>query len=127
MLIEGIVKAVRKDSKAIQVDGSWYSSFNPVDCHKNDLVKVEYVINGDFKNIKSLEILEAKSNVNQEKVNSSSPSPDAMTKADWEAKDRRYYRTQAMISASNFLQGREGMTLNDLQELAEFIENWVMR
>ena len=56
---KGIVKSVRKDRKGVQLeDENWYSQFSEVDCNKGDLVTIDYKINGHFKNISKLIILE---------------------------------------------------------------------
>jgi len=58
--IEGVVTAVRKDRKGFQLDKEgWYSGFTMVNVNWGDKVVVEYVINGNFNNIESVEILDA--------------------------------------------------------------------
>ena len=49
----GVVEAVRKDSKGLMIAGSWYSSFNAFSgIMKSDVVSFSFVEKGQWKNIK---------------------------------------------------------------------------
>ena len=57
IIIEDNIEVVRKDRKAVEVMGAWYNSFKPLseDFTRGDLVKIKYVENKGFRNIKSIE------------------------------------------------------------------------
>ena len=56
--IIGEVQNLKKDFKAIQISGEWYSSFKPLtDVQKGQTVKILYLENKGFKNIKTIEII----------------------------------------------------------------------
>lgn len=56
--ITGAVTSVRKDRKGFKLDdGNWYSSFAPVKAEKGDQVKIEFVINGNYRNLKNVEVV----------------------------------------------------------------------
>lgn len=60
---EGKVKCMKKDRKGFQLeDGMWYSGFDVLTAKKGDNVKVGYKINGNFRNISSLDVLNGESN-----------------------------------------------------------------
>ena len=49
----GVVEAVRKDSKGLMIAGTWYSSFNAFsDIMKSDVVSFNFTEKGQWKNIK---------------------------------------------------------------------------
>lgn len=53
------IQNVRKDGKAIQIRDNWYNFFKPrLDIKKGMKVKLSYVENKGFNNIKTIEILE---------------------------------------------------------------------
>ena len=52
---KGIVKSIKKDGKGLQLtDGNWYSGFAQLECSKGDEVEITYVVNGQWKNIKTI-------------------------------------------------------------------------
>jgi hypothetical protein len=54
----GEIENIKKDFKAIQIEGVWYSSFKPItDLQKGQTVKLVYTENKGFKNIKTYEII----------------------------------------------------------------------
>ena len=57
---QGEIQAIRKDFKAFEIENSWYNVFDNSlkDFKKGDNVKVEYVENKQFKNIKSIKLIE---------------------------------------------------------------------
>ena len=65
---DGVVKAVRKDKKGVQLDsGDWFSHFlQQVNCNKGDKVKIEYTENESngrvFKNWNKITVLESSNN-----------------------------------------------------------------
>ncbi len=125
MVIEGVVKAHLKNGKGFQLDnGYWFSQFHALNeklPQKGDKVKVEYVINGDFKNIVTLEII-GKSNKPQttETVSPTLPSQSS-------DREKLIIRQSSIKAAAIFLQNKDAMTVNDLTDLAELIEEWVWR
>ena len=49
----GVIEAVRKDSKGLMVAGTWYSSYNGFnDISKGDVVSFNFDVKGQWKNIK---------------------------------------------------------------------------
>lgn len=49
----GVVEAVRKDNKALNIGGNWYSSYEGFSgISKNDVVSFEFTVKGQWKNIK---------------------------------------------------------------------------
>jgi hypothetical protein len=57
---QGEIQAIRKDFKAFEIENSWYNVFDNSlkDFKKGDNVKIEYVENKQFKNIKSIKLIE---------------------------------------------------------------------
>jgi len=55
--IGGVVKALRKDQKGLLLDDdNWYSGFHSLTCNKGDEVEIEFVLNGEYRNIEQLKI-----------------------------------------------------------------------
>lgn len=49
----GVVEAVRKDSKGLMIAGNWYSSYNGFnDISKGDVISFNFDVKGQWKNIK---------------------------------------------------------------------------
>ena len=67
MEINGEIQNLKKDRKALQIDGIWYNSnFKELDkeIEKGMNVLIKFTKKGDFNNIKSVEILDKlKSNI----------------------------------------------------------------
>jgi hypothetical protein len=56
--VTGELQNIKKDFKAVQIEGIWYSSFKPLtDLQKGQTVKILYLENKGFKNIKTIEII----------------------------------------------------------------------
>ena len=70
MIIEGTIEQVNekqvktsrgyKDSYGIRVNGAWYNAWGNAPFDEGDEVTIEYEINGDFKNITKIKLLEEK-------------------------------------------------------------------
>jgi prefoldin subunit 5 len=56
---QGEIQAIRKDFKALEIENSWYNAFDSSlkDFKKGDNVKIEFVENKQFKNIKSIQLI----------------------------------------------------------------------
>ena len=56
LTIEGEIQAVKKNQKGVEIENEWYNSFTLIeDLEKGDIVKLNYVKNKGFNNIKSYE------------------------------------------------------------------------
>ena len=56
--IEGTVTKIRKDKKGVQLnDEDWFSGFSEMTCDKGDELEIEYVINGQWKNINKWRVI----------------------------------------------------------------------
>lgn len=66
-IIMGPVTAKRRDGRAIQVQGQWFSDFKEVPANKGDEVSIEYEVvekgGMQYANIKKLDIIGAKAGV----------------------------------------------------------------
>jgi hypothetical protein len=64
----GVIKAIsqKEERYSLTFDGAtWYSDFGVCPCKKGDEVKLEYEINGNFKNIKKIDVLKKSDQVMQ--------------------------------------------------------------
>ena len=56
--VEGEIQSIRKDRKALAIEGVWYQSnfkLIPEEFKKGDFVKVTFNKKGEFNNVKSIE------------------------------------------------------------------------
>jgi len=56
---EGIIQRIKSDRKALAIENVWYNSYKPLvdSIQVGNEVKLVYSVKGDFKNIKSVELI----------------------------------------------------------------------
>ena len=125
---DGLVEKVRRDKKAFQVMGKWYSAFNELKVNVGDRIEFDYVEKGDFKNVAEPSIKWLSSSPKD--ITASYPqasSVNSVPQEVWEAKDRRAVRIDALNKALTLGVAIVEGDLKPLFDLAEQIENWVYR
>ena len=138
----GVVEAVRKDSKGLMIAGNWYSSYNGFnDISKGDVISFNFDVKGQWKNIKGpiekvtgVAVGDATAGPHTaSEVNTSQPSQDLpphymiargyMNKVQMfpipvDHPDRAIVRQNSLTNAVNML-GHATVTEGSLEDIAE--------
>ncbi|MCH7568419.1 MAG: hypothetical protein IIA87_03275 [Nanoarchaeota archaeon] len=70
-----------KNSYGVEIgQGNWYNGFGEPGCKKGDKVEIEFEVNGQWKNVSSLKVLEASSEPDQK--TSYGRDPEVIVKTD---------------------------------------------
>ena len=84
MIAKGIIEQVNekqvqtkkglKDSYGVKINGEWYNAWGQAPCNEGDNASIEYEINGEYKNITKLTLVEDKKSSGNDAPNARMPN-----------------------------------------------------